>query len=259
MPELPDVEMMRQKAASALHRKIERVEVKDEGVLYNAPQTLRRHVKNHSFEEMKRIGKNLFVDIKDDQWLRMHFGMTGDLEFSENGNELPKYSRAVFHFDDESNLCYISRRKLGSIGVIEDISTFVDENGLGPDAMSLSKSEFTETLRNKRGMIKTALMDQKTIAGIGNVYVDEILYQCKIHPETKIGDLSDDQLKDIYSKMMRIFKTAINNDADPEKMPKHYLNTHRSEGESCPDCSGEIERIKVGGRSTYFCPDCQKL
>lgn len=257
MPELPDVEIMKQKAEPSLHKKVKRAEVKDEAVLDNAPQTLRRHVKNHSFDKIKRIGKNIFVDIEDDQWLHMHFGMTGDLEFIENGDGQPKYTRAIFHFDDESKLCYISRRKFGSISVIESISSFLEEKELGSDAMSMSKKEFTDTLQGKRGMIKTALMDQKTIAGIGNVYADEILYQCQIHPKTKIGDLNDDKLNDLYTKMKRIFKTAINNKADAKKMPNRYLITHRKEGKKCPDCEGEIERIKVGGRSTYFCPDCQ--
>ncbi len=260
MPELPDVERMKQHIdETSLNKNIERVEVKDKGVLDNSPQTLRRHVEGHSFDNTKRIGKNLFVDIESDQWLWMHFGMTGDLKYFSNGNEMPKYSRAIFHFDNNGALAYVSRRKLGSIRVVEDLQKFIDEKGLGEDAMSMSKDDFFNILRNKHSMIKSALMDQKIVAGIGNVYADEILYQCKIHPKTKTDALSDDQLKDLYTKMRRIFKTAVNNNADAQSMPSHYLITHRRKGEECPDCSGEIERIKVGGRSTYFCPDCQKI
>ncbi len=260
MPELPDVERMKQHLdETSLHKEVKRVEVKDKAVLDNSPQTLRRHVKNHSFDKTKRVGKNLFVDIESDRWLWMHFGMTGDLKYFTNGNEPPKYTRAVFHFHDKGALAYISRRKFGSIQVIETPKKFIDKKGWGEDAMNMSKEDFVEILRNKRSMIKSALMDQKVIAGIGNVYADEMLYQSRIHPKTKTNELSNDQLKDLYSKMKRIFRTANNNNADAKEMPKRYLITHRKEGEECPDCSGEIERIKVGGRSTYFCPECQTV
>lgn len=258
MPELPDVEIMLQKARPSLHKKIKKVEVKDETVLDNAPKTLRKHVEGRSLDWLERIGKNIFVKIEGDQSLHMHFGMTGDLAFVENGEE-PEYSQIVFHFGEGSALHYISKRKFGSVAVIEDIGTLVDEKELGRDAANMSKKEFKEALGGKRGMVKTALTDQKTIAGIGNVYADEILYQSQIHPKTKVDDLTDEQLEDLYTNMNRIFKTSINNDAEPEKMPDHYLNTHRNEGEDCPDCSGQIERIKVSGRSTYLCPNCQTV
>lgn len=101
-------------------------------------------------------------------------------------------------------------------------------------------------------------MDQNMIAGIGNVYSDEILYQCKIHPETKTTELDEDQIKDLYNSMHRIFKTSINNNADPDEMPDRYLISHRSEEEDCPECGGKVKRIEVSGRGCFICPNCQE-
>lgn len=260
MPELPDVEIMKKHAEStSLHKKINHVEVKDEGVLDISPQTLRGHIENHKFEKTKRTGKRLFISVSSDQWLMLHFGMTGNLKYKNNKDEEPEYSRVLFHFNDNTCAAYTSKRKLGSIDITESPQQFKKEHQLGEDALKISKEKFENALNNKRSMIKTALMDQNAIAGIGNVYADEILHQSRIHPKRKTDDLKQDQLKKLYKITNRIFKTAINNQADPEQMPDHYLITNRAEEADCPDCDGKIKRIKVGSRSAYFCAGCQRL
>ncbi|MFW5699947.1 MAG: zinc finger domain-containing protein, partial [Bacteroidota bacterium] len=102
------------------------------------------------------------------------------------------------------------------------------------------------------------LMDQSMIAGLGNVYVDEILFQCRIHPKAKVKDLSGKDYKKLFNIMHKVVDKAIEVDADPDKLPTSYLTGKRREGEKCPSCDGKIEKIKVGGRSGYYCPECQK-
>ncbi len=260
MPELPDVEILKQYADNtSLHKKINQIEVKDDAVLNVSGQTLRKYLKSQTFEETKRRGKHLFISTDAEKWLMLHFGMTGNLGYSENENELPDHTRVLFRFQNGGYLAYISQRKLGAIDLAENPDKFCQEHDIGTDGLEITREEFREIIDNKRSMIKSALMDQSAIAGLGNVYSDEILYQCKIHPKIKAGKLSEDQINRLYRTMQRILQTSINNGADPQKMPKRYLITHRQEGTDCPDCDGSVERIKVSGRGCYICPECQKL
>jgi formamidopyrimidine-DNA glycosylase len=260
MPELPDVEIFKQYAdATSLHKIIDEIEINDDSVLEISGPTLQKHLKSHPFEKTERRGKHLFLSAGSQKWLMMHFGMTGGLKYSEQENAVPGHSRLLFHFSNGGYLAYISQRKLGKIDLTESPDKFCEEHQLGTDALEMSLNSFQELLNNKNGMIKTALMDQKMIAGLGNVYSDEILYQCKIHPKTKAKQLDEEQISQLHSTMQRILKTSIRNGADPGKMPDHYLITHREEDADCPDCGGSVHRIKVAGRGCYICPDCQQL
>lgn len=259
MPELPDVETFKRYIDStSLHKKIRRVEIKDKQTLNNAAQTIKRRIESQAFESTERHGKYLLISAGSDTWLAVHFGMTGTVKYQQKENGYPDHCRVAFHFQDDGYLAYICQRKLGSIEVIDDPAKFKEENELGKDALAIDLEEFRSLLSDKRGMIKSALMDQSTIAGIGNVYSDEILYQCKIHPKTKIKELDDSQIKELHGRMKRILETAINNQANPQDMPSHYLITHRSEGGNCPDCGGKVKRIEVSGRGCYICAECQK-
>ena len=112
-------------------------------------------------------------------------------------------------------------------------------------------------MESQTGGAKSVLMDQHNIAGIGNVYTDEILFQSKIHPKTKISKLSTKELNSIFSNVSKILKKASQIIENGEKAPKNWLKSHRNDGDSCPSCKGEVKKIQVGGRSTYFCEDCQ--
>lgn len=259
MPELPDVEALKQYAEShAPRKKVVDVEVKDDTVLDISPGTLERRIKSRSFGETKRIGKHLFLSAGDDKWLMLHFGMTGGLAYTGEEDEIPRHSRILFYFNDNGCLSYTSQRKLGTVSVTDRPAEFREKHGLGNDALDVGREEFRQLLGEKNSMIKPALMDQGVIAGLGNVYSDEILYQTKIHPETKTGGLSEGEVNELHRNMRRILKTSISNDADPNEMPDHYLISHREEGAECPDCTGNIKRIKVSGRGCYICPDCQE-
>lgn len=258
MPELPDVETYKQYVDStSLHQQVEKVIVKDDSTLEVAPQTLRRHVESKSFEGTERIGKHLFLSL-DDEWLMMHFGMTGTLQYGKDKDATPDHIHLLFQFSNGARLAYICQRKLGSVDLTESPEKFANEHHLGPDALDITRDDFKELLHNKRGMIKSALMDQSAMAGVGNVWSDEVLYQTKIHPKTKTSSLSDEQMNELYRNMRRILETSIRNQAKPEKLPDHYLVGHREEGAQCPDCGGKVERIEVSGRGCYICPNCQE-
>ena len=258
MPELPDVESFKKYFDSrALHHKISHVDVPDRSILKVSPETLKKNFEGKEFKSSRRIGKNLLVD-SGKHWLVLHFGMTGYLEYYKENGEPPKYSKALFHFDNDHCLSVINKRKLGSIDVITDIDKWRKSKDIGPDALELDEGEFRDILLKRKSKVKTALTDQSAMAGIGNIYADEILFQAGLHPEKSVSDLSGKQIKELYNKMKEVLETAIDHDAVPGDLPSDYLITHRKEGDDCPRCGGEIEKITISGRSSYVCPQCQK-
>jgi formamidopyrimidine-DNA glycosylase len=259
MPELPDVEIFKNYLNEhALGQKITGVEVLEKkSIRGHSPKELEKVVVNDSFDSAERYGKWLLIHTHKGNWLAMHFGMTGELEYLEDGR-MPSSVRVVFQMEEEHKLVFADRRKLGGIELIKDKEELIEKHHLGPDAMDVSFKEFKLALAGKKGKIKSILMDQSVIAGIGNVYADEVLFQAKIHPESSVAHMEEVHLKKIYSSIQPVLKTAINHHGERGNMPEGYLLPHRKEGEKCPHCKGNVELIEVGGRSTYFCPTCQK-
>jgi formamidopyrimidine-DNA glycosylase len=186
--------------------------------------------------------------------------MTGFLEYHKYGEEEPEYSRIIFYLNNGYNLYYVCPRKLGRVSLVEDEADFIHENKLGPDTYSdeFKWEDFREILKGKRGSIKTTLMNQKLLAGIGNVYSDEILFHSNINPFTEVDELNEMELKIIFEKMRMVFKQAIKAEVKEEKFPKNFLLLNRNEGEECPICGGRIKREKYSGRSSYYCEAHQK-
>lgn len=258
MPELPDVENFRRRAAaSSLHHKIERVQISKERILEGtSPQGAGRKLKGKTFERTERHGKYLLLLMNDD-CLVLHFGMTGDLQFVKDDDSLPKYTCAEFHFADGGSLAYVSRRLLGRIFFVKDLEDLQQMKQLGPDALKVSAKEFQQRIGDKQGSVKSALMDQSLIAGLGNVYSDEILFQQRIHPGAKMNQLDQKEIGRLYRTCQRVLETTIKHHAEPKEMPSGYLLPHRAGDFKCPRCKGDLDKFEVGGRRAIYCPNCQ--
>lgn len=256
MPELPDVEVFKRYLdATGLHQKIEQVELRDNKILGKASaNSISKTLRGHQFESTRRHGKHLLVELSDDGWLILHFGMTGFLQYFKGEEEAPRYHILVISFDNGYHLAYCSRRKLGTVDLTDDPDIFIDQEKLGPDALTLDFDRFEQLLKGRRGSIKSLLMNQQAMAGLGNIYSDEILFQAGIHPQTAVDKLTDEQHQILFDKMREVLDTAIDCKADPENLPHDYLLPHRHEGEPCPHCDSPIEQIKISGRTAYYCP-----
>lgn len=259
VPELPDVEVFRRYLNStALHQEITGVDVEGTRVLNGVtPASLSRSLKGRSIESTSRHGKYLLAELDSGRALVLHFGMTGRLEYYKDG-EPPKHARVVLEFKNGYRLAYVCQRKLGKVSLTRGREALAEERGLGPDAMEVSRGEFLERVGSKKGSVKAVLMDQSAVAGVGNIYADEVLFQAGVDPRTKVGDLVEVDLRKIYSKMKEVLKVAIKSRVDPERFPGSYLLPQRGAGGKCPGCSGELEKIRVSGRATYLCPKCQR-
>jgi formamidopyrimidine-DNA glycosylase len=181
------------------------------------------------------------------------------LRYYKNRSRQPEHIRLHLGFSNAYCLAYDDQRLLGQIGWVPCPKKFIKDENLGPDALKdLDFAKFRQLLSGRKASIKSALMDQRAIAGIGNIYSDEILFQAKIHPRIAAGDLKKSKLKRLYRAMQGVMRKAIEKKADPRKFPEHFLIPRRAEDNRCPRCGGSIKKIKLAGRSGYVCPVCQK-
>lgn len=256
MPELPDVEVFRRRLdAAARGRRVEALRAVDPAILGDelSPQGLGRRLKRRGLGPSRRHGKNLFTPLAEGGgWLRWHFGMTGEVIPVQRGEGDPRHTRARLELDGGTRLAFVSRRKLARLGWVEDADAWVEAHELGPDALALDDDGFRTRLEGRGGSIKGALMNQSLLAGIGNVYADEALFQARVHPSTPITDLPPRALGALHQALQRVLREAI--DAGVRDFPDHFLVPHRAEGEPCPRCGEALERTEVVGRATYLCP-----
>src|SRR5438876_3742483 len=259
MPELPDVETFKRYLdATSLDQRISGVDVRSAHVLKGvSAHELARRLKGRSFESSRRHGKHLFVRADGDLWLRLHFGMSGSLRYFKNEEQAPRYTRVLFVFTNAHRLAFEDQRKFGEVGLLKDVDEFLKKRALGPDALDISLSQFRELLRTHRGAVKTILLNQKLIAGIGNIYADEILFHARIHPATEIGRFGEKTVGKLFRATRYILKKAIESKADADRMPKSWLLPHRGKGGKCPRCGRELKSATIGGRTAWFCAHCQ--
>ena len=260
MPELPDVEVFREYLQStSLRQPIKNVASVDKKILWKtSPHKIRSALKGNQIRACSRHGKYLFAELKSGDSLGMHFGMSGGLEYFKEGDEPPAHTRMLVQFQNGHHLAYVCVRKLGKVFVAKDAESFVRSRKLGPDALAIDLDTFHSIFRNRKGAVKPALMDQGAVAGLGNVYTDEILFQAGIRPTRRCDDLNSRDWQHVFRVMRKVLPTAIKKKAQPDRFPKSYLTPHRHPQSRCPRCGKRLENKRVGGRTTYFCPRDQK-
>ncbi len=269
MPELPEVETYRRYfEETSLYQPISDVYVEDTKLLTTDYDTLNQQLKNHQFIGTKRVGKNLFAQLDAPYWLHLHFGMTGDLVYFKDDEDTPRFARIIFKFTNGFRLGFLCPRKFERIGIVEDIEEYLSRKKINKDALEITVEELSKTLNKKNAPIKSVLLDQSTVAGIGNWIVDEVLYQAKVHPEKKANQLSEKEITEIHKSMQFVIQTAIDSQANYDDFPESFLIHARGWGraglqdiraDKCAECGEKISISKVGGRTTYFCANRQRI
>jgi formamidopyrimidine-DNA glycosylase len=258
VPELPDVEAYRRFfVRHAAGHAVRRVLVTDPTILRNAvPEALDRALRGRRFVDPERHGKWLLC-WTDGPALLLHFGMTGDLIWSGDEPERHRHDRVIVELED-GEIRYRNMRKLGGAWLAHDrVEAAAVMGELGPDALAVSRREFLDRLSRRRGGLKALLMNQRLVAGVGNLIADEVLWQARLHPRRRAEDLSDDERGQLYRKMHLVLKESVERfDYVPRK--RGWLNHVRGlPGAVCPRCKTPLARITAGGRTTYYCPTCQ--
>ena len=273
MPELPEVETVKNTLKSKLqNRTIKKVTVYHDNIIeYPDASLFCKQLINQQILDMNRYGKWL-IFVLDDYYLLSHLRMEGKYFFKQPEEELNKHEHVVFLLDDNTELRYMDVRKFGKMHLIkkeeiEKKGPFL-KMGLEPWDDKLTINYLKEKYQKKKLPIKTVLLDQSIIVGIGNIYANEILFLSGISPLQSANSLTDASLIKITQHTRQVLEKAIQQGGTTIRtytsvdgvhgLFQQQLNVHGREGETCPTCQNIILKIKVGGRGTYYCPTCQK-
>jgi formamidopyrimidine-DNA glycosylase len=281
MPELPEVETIRRQLGPELAgRRIDRLEVTDP--LWSrplAPEELGRAVLGRRIRGLDRRGKYLLLRLDRDETLAMHLRMTGNLllvhgegteEARGEEQEEARFLSARFELEDGRELWFTDARRFGQALLLSDEA--LEEHlrvrlGLEPFSEEFTPERLGEIAAGRKAPLKSFLLDQKGVAGVGNIYADEALFRAALHPLSPAGSMRREHLDDLHEGILEALRAGIDEggasiddyrDARGEQgtMQDEFL-VHTREGLPCPRCGQPIRRIVVGGRSTYFCPGCQ--
>jgi len=260
MPELPEVHGYKVYIDSTcLHQKIMSVECRDTRLFKKPAAYFDQFLVGEEFSKTVRIGKYLFLETNGSKVLVMHFGMTGRPNYYKSVEHRPKFGHIVLTFENGFHFAFENKRKFGWWDLIDSIEDYKNDHGLSDDARDLSLEDFKKSLKYRKTHIKKVLLDQSVAAGVGNWMADEILYQAKMHPKTKVENMTNTDIENVYHAMKKVIEVAIEHEAHYSDFPEDFLMHFRKEDAICFHTGDKIEKIKVGGRSTYFSPEWQTL
>jgi formamidopyrimidine-DNA glycosylase len=278
MPELPEVETVRRKLAPALEgRRFEHVAITDPRLTRpHDPFEVARELEGERVTKVDRRGKYLIVRFESGRALLIHLRMTGSLRHAEGGDrgteKLPDdpHRRAVVNLDDGSDVAYRDVRRFGTWLLLEpsEVDTYIDER-LGPEPLedAYKAKDLAAKLAHRRAPIKAAILDQRTVAGVGNIYADEALWRAKVHPLTPANELTPDEVKALHKGIRASLQAGVRRQGSTLRdyqLPDGSSGTAQDRfkvygrtGLPCPRCGTPIDKIRVAGRGTWYCPTCQ--
>jgi len=289
MPELPEVETIKRGLEGLIiGRRIKKVSNDNAKSFPNSQADVDSFMIGSAVAGVSRRAKVLMIDLESDYTLVIHLKMTGQIVFVDNTvrfgaghptdslvKNLPdKSTRVEIFFEDESKLYFNDQRKFGWMRLLPKLEVpnidFMKKVGPEPLADDFTAKQFIARFkRRSNSRIKAALLDQSVIAGVGNIYADESLWGAQIHPEKRVGELTDKHLTKLYEQVRAVMNLSIQkggstdkNYIDAEGKRGSYLefaNVFRREGQACGRCQTTIQKTRVAGRGTHICPICQKL
>lgn len=287
MPELPEIQtIVNDLNKTILNKKIKKVEIRLPKIARCANKDFCTVLKNSSFQKISRLGKFIIIQLSQkNKYLVVHLRMTGQIIYinkdkvivgghsmENNQFDLPnKQTHLIIYFQDQSKLFYNDQRQFGfwQIVNLKGLKEIQDKLGLNPLHTEFSLSSFKKLLENRKGNIKAFLLNQKYIAGLGNIYTDESLFKAHILPFRKINTFTTKEIEKLYKAIKDILNlsikhrgTTFRNYVDAEgrkgKFIK-FLKVYRKEGQKCSRCQKEIiKKVKIAGRGTRYCSYCQK-
>jgi formamidopyrimidine-DNA glycosylase len=218
------------------------------------PRTIEKHAAGHTIDAIRRLGKNILIDLNGGEVLHIHLRMTGDLRVIPDARFRSASTRAVFEFTDGRALVFDDPRALGKLWIGEER---LGEIGMEPLDGSFTAEAFESLAQKSKQPVKLFLLDQRHVAGIGNIYAAEALFRAKIDPRKLTGSISKAKRAALHAAIVEVLRSAVGEsyNAPGDEFPS---DVYGREGEACRRCKALIRRIPQGGRSTYFCPRCQR-
>ena len=268
MPELPEVETVKETLKGLiLNRRIEDIDIRYSNIVATDNEVFKKTLIGKTFSDIKRRGKLLIFEVDGDTSFYSHLRMEGKYFFVAKDMPIDKHTHVIFSLNEDVQLRYNDTRKFGRMGLLP-FGNYKDIKNLGPEPFSddLNVDYVRERLSRSRLPIKTLLLDQSFIAGIGNIYADEILFGVGVAPTIKAFNFPQDKIEKLIEVTRKVLADAIKQGGTTIRSYTSSLGvTGRFQNELavhtkevCPKCGARIEKIKVGGRGTYYCPICQK-
>jgi formamidopyrimidine-DNA glycosylase len=277
MPELPEVESLRRiLVRTAVGRKIVSVRIGEKRLRRRVTQDFSGAVAGRRIVKLSRRAKYLIVELDGDHVILVHLGMSGSLTHRQDGFDAggfdPRHDHLEFSLDDGSRLVYNDPRRFGMVRLIERgaLSATAELKGLGPEPLSreFNADYLAEKARGRTAAIKNLIMDQRIVAGIGNIYASEILFRAKVRPTRRAGRVTRGEIEKIAGAVPVILRAAIGSAGttfrsyrDSRGQPGRFatrLRVYGREGKPCYTCSTPIKNVVVGQRASFFCPKCQR-
>lgn len=285
MPELPEVETIKNDLKKAiLKKKIADIIILKKKSIRNNPEDFGKILKGKIFLDIARIGKLMIFYLEKEKFLLVHLKMTGQLIYCDKskcikgGHEMPgaeekfpnKFTRVIINFQDKSSLYFNDMRRFGYLKIVgeKELEKIKSKFGIEPLTGNFNFKEFKKIFKKRKANVKSILLNQNLIAGIGNIYADEILFASGIKPMRSAGGLSEKELKKIFISSEKILARAIKyrgttfSDYVDSSGRKggfvRLLKVYGREGKKCFRCRQAIKKIKIAGRGTRYCPRCQK-
>ena len=271
MPELPEVEtVVRTLKTLVLNYRIKDINILYSNIVEDDDELFKETLIGHKIVDIKRRGKFIIFELDNDIAFFSHLRMEGKYFVQDSHEPINKHIHVIFAFDNGLEMRYQDTRKFGRMGIIKHQEDYRDFKGLGvePFGDDFNPDYCRNYLKNKHKPIKTLLLDQSFIAGIGNIYADEIIFKMGVSPLRNGCDLSDDNIVDLIKYTKETLALAIEAGGSTIRsytsslgvtgLFQLSLNVHTKEGEKCPRCNETIKKIFVGQRGTYYCSNCQK-
>lgn len=257
MPELPEVEhAARVLRAAITGRRIVRVRVLHPALRRKLPPSAQRRLTGHVVQEVVRRGKHQVLHLDDGSALVAHFRMTGDWAVGRAGDGREPYARAELELDDGTRVTLADARALATLTLARDPADVLPALGPEPDDPSLTPASLGASLARRRGAIKPALLDQRVMAGVGNIYAAEALWRARIDPRTPARSLGAARRRRLITAIRAVLRRAPAGRYQTDVAVSRW-SVYDREGLTCRRCGGRVTRIVQAGRSTYFCPKCQ--
>ena len=272
MPELPEVETVSQGLRKrALGRCISAVEVRHPGVIIGSPVQFAAELEGRTIVSIRRKGKALTLELEaknvPPRYLLVRLGMTGQFTVSARATPLAPHTHVLLALGESEELRFRDVRRFGRLRScsLEEVQAALER--LGPDAQEITEEHFLSAMRARRGAIKSWLMNQQLLAGLGNIYADEALFVAGIHPLAQPGRISAPKARGLFRAVRKVLDhavklqgTSFRDYIDIEGRPGNYalrLRVYQRTGKTCYRCGRPIRRIVIAGRSSHFCPKCQ--
>ena len=270
MPELPEAECVRRTLEpDLLGRKVHGVDISLAKIARPSPHAFTRGLTGRTIAETGRHGKMIILHLDDGSFWTIHLGMTGQVIMARQRPDAKHIHVTVGFTDKGPSLHYRDIRQFGHLDWSPDRESLMKGPlaNFGTDALLIGKDEFVEKLKNRTAPIKSLILDQRILAGVGNIYADESLHKAGINPHARPSDLAENHLARLHGEIVDTLRDAIEkggssvrNFVDARGRAGTFQHEHRvyqRKGLPCPHCGETVEKCVLGGRSTHFCPNCQ--